>query len=136
MPRNKIEDLRNTLFETMERLLDVDEPMEIDRAKAVAFVGQTIINSAKIEVDFMRQTGTAGSGWFSPGTEPQQLGYATAETIPAQLTQASESTAEKVASLSLWNNEAYADLCLTCPLPSCDDTSPDCLIQIDRRKTA
>ena len=34
--RNKIEDLRNHLFATIENLLDEDKPLYLDRAKAVA----------------------------------------------------------------------------------------------------
>lgn len=55
--KNKIEDLRNHLFETLEMLKDPDKPMEIERAKAVSEVAQTIINSAKVEVDYLRVTG-------------------------------------------------------------------------------
>ena len=63
--RNKIEDLRNHLFLTLENLLDEDNPMDIDRAKAVADVSQVIVNSAKIEVDFIKATGrTAGTGFI------------------------------------------------------------------------
>lgn len=51
--KNKIEDLRNHLFATLEALLDEDEPMALDRAHAVCEVGQTIINSAKAETEFL-----------------------------------------------------------------------------------
>lgn len=64
--KNKIEDLRNHLFATLEALQDKDEPMDIDRAKVVADVAQVIVNSAKIEVDFLRATGREqGSGFIS-----------------------------------------------------------------------
>ena len=62
--KNKIEDLRNHLFTTIEALLDDEKPMDIDRAKAVADVAQVMINSAKVEVDFMRTTGGTGSGFI------------------------------------------------------------------------
>ena len=62
--KNKIEDLRNHLFATIEALLDDEKPMDIDRAKAVADVAQVMINSAKVEVDFMRTTGGTGSGFI------------------------------------------------------------------------
>jgi hypothetical protein len=39
--------------------------MEIDRAKAVADVAQVIVNSAKVEVDFLRATDRSqGSGFL------------------------------------------------------------------------
>ena len=62
MARNKINDLRDHLFAALERL-DNDEltteelQKELDKAEAVAQIGNVIINSAKIEVDFMKATG-------------------------------------------------------------------------------
>tara|TARA_R110000868_G_scaffold155261_1_gene381663 strand:- start:67 stop:294 length:228 start_codon:yes stop_codon:yes gene_type:complete len=65
MPRNKIEDLRNHLFATIESLMDPENPMEIDRAKAISDVAQVIVNSAKIEVDFLKATDrTQGTGFI------------------------------------------------------------------------
>lgn len=61
---NKIEDLRNHLFAVIEALQDADKPMDIERAKTVADVAQVMINSAKVEVDFMRITGGTGSGFI------------------------------------------------------------------------
>lgn len=55
--KNNIDDLRNHLFATLEALGDKDEPMEIDRAKAISDVAQTIINSAKVEVDLIKTVG-------------------------------------------------------------------------------
>ncbi|HDY5567755.1 TPA: hypothetical protein RQ712_006623, partial [Pseudomonas aeruginosa] len=48
--KNKIEDLRNHLFATIEGLLDEEKPLDIERAKAVAHVSSVIIESAKVEV--------------------------------------------------------------------------------------
>lgn len=64
--KNKIEDLRNHLFVTIERLLDEDDPMEISRAKAVSDAAQAVINSAKVEVDFLRITGGIEGSGFIP----------------------------------------------------------------------
>ena len=47
MARNKINDLRDHLFETLERLKDGD--IDVKTAKAMADVGQVIINSTLIE---------------------------------------------------------------------------------------
>lgn len=57
MPRNKIDDLRNHLFATLEALQDPEHPIELERAKTIADVAQVIVNSAKVEVDFVRVTG-------------------------------------------------------------------------------
>ncbi|CAB4162059.1 hypothetical protein UFOVP775_10 [uncultured Caudovirales phage] len=62
MARNKINDLRDHLFAALERL-DNDElsaeelQKELDKAEAVAQIGNVIINSAKIEVEFIKATG-------------------------------------------------------------------------------
>lgn len=55
--KNKIEDLRNHLFATLEALQDEDKPMDLDRARTIADVAQTIINSAKVEVEFVKVSG-------------------------------------------------------------------------------
>lgn len=39
--------------------------MELERAKAVAHVAQVIIDSAKVENDFMKITGSDGSGFIT-----------------------------------------------------------------------
>ena len=62
MARNKINDLRDHLFAALERL-DNDElsteelQKELDKADAIAQIGNVIINSAKIEVEFIKATG-------------------------------------------------------------------------------
>ncbi len=62
--KNRIQDLRNHLFETLERLKDEDSPMDIARAKAISEVSQTIIESAKVEIEFMEVTGEIESTEF------------------------------------------------------------------------
>jgi len=55
---NTIENLREVLFFTLEGLRDKTNPMDIERAKAITDVAQTIINSAKVEVDAARVLNT------------------------------------------------------------------------------
>lgn len=62
--KNKIEDLRNHLFATLEALQDEDNPMDVARAKAIAEVAGVIVESAKAEVKFMEVTDTKGSGFI------------------------------------------------------------------------
>ena len=67
--KNKIEDLHNHLFVTLEGLQDKDNPMELDRAKTIADVAQVIINSAKVEVQFIEATGAMeGTGFITTDT--------------------------------------------------------------------
>ena len=42
MARNKISDLRDHLFETIEALKDPDRPMELERARTISAVAQTM----------------------------------------------------------------------------------------------
>lgn len=58
--KNKIEDLRDHLFETIEMLKE--GKMETGDAKAITNAAQTIINSAKVEVDFIKAMGGIGEG--------------------------------------------------------------------------
>lgn len=64
MPQNKISDLRNHLFAQLERLSDEtiskeDLEKEIWRSDAITGVAGKIIESAKVEVDFIRVSGKA-----------------------------------------------------------------------------
>ena len=64
--KNKIEDLRNHLFAALEALGDKESPMDIERAHAIADVAQTIINSAKVEVDYLKIAGGRGTDFLVP----------------------------------------------------------------------
>ena len=59
-----IAELRTELFAALRGLSDKSQPLDIDRAKAIADVAQTIINSAKVEVEFVRIAGGKGSGFI------------------------------------------------------------------------
>lgn len=67
--KNKISDLRDHLFETLEALKDKEEPMDIARAQAVADVARVIVDSAKVEVGFLKVTGALASTEFFPDEE-------------------------------------------------------------------
>jgi hypothetical protein len=70
-------DLRNHLFETLEALKDKDQPMEIERAKTISDVAQTLINSAKVELQFMELIGGNEESQFF---EQRQLPRTSAST--------------------------------------------------------
>lgn len=54
MPRNKIEDLRNHLFETIELLKEKE--IDVSTAKAISEVAQVIVNTAKVEIQFINRS--------------------------------------------------------------------------------
>ena len=64
MARNKIEDLRNLLFEQIEKLMDKDADTEVEtqKAEAIANLASVIVSSAKVEIDFLKMMGTEGTG--------------------------------------------------------------------------
>jgi len=64
MDQRTIANLREQLFKTLDALADKDKPMEIERAKMICETAQTIINSAKVEVDYMRVSGGTSSGFL------------------------------------------------------------------------
>jgi hypothetical protein len=72
--KNKSEDLRNHLFATIEALQDKDDPMDIDRAKAVALVADKVIDLAKTEIKFMEVTGAMPSSDFIQPEKQKALG--------------------------------------------------------------
>lgn len=69
MSNETIADLRSHLFAALRGLTDKEAPMDIERARAVSDVAQTIINSAKVEVEHMKIAGGKGSG-FIPEVVP------------------------------------------------------------------
>lgn len=72
--KNKMSDLRNHLFETLEALKDSEKPMDIKRAHAISHVARTIIESAKTEVQFLKTTGADTNGeFFGQMPEPPLL---------------------------------------------------------------
>ena len=66
MAKNKISDLRDHLFAALEGLADPDQPMDVGRARAISEVAQTIIDSARVEVELVKAVGASapGSGKF------------------------------------------------------------------------
>lgn len=59
---NTIADLRKHLFDSIDGLKA--GTMEIDKAKAISDLCQVVINSAKVEVDFMKMRGDKGTGFI------------------------------------------------------------------------
>lgn len=76
--KNKIADLRNHLFDTIEALKDAENPeevvREIDRAKAIVGVAQVIVDTAKAENSFLELSEHAmkRSSGFIPAAQIEQ----------------------------------------------------------------
>ena len=59
---NDIHALRAVLFDTLRSLKDRDDPIDIERAKAINETAQVIINSVKLEIDRAKIAG-GGDRW-------------------------------------------------------------------------
>lgn len=72
----EIQDMRNFLFQQMKRLNDpgCDMDKEIKRTEAMVSVARTLTESAKVEVEFIRATNSAGTG-FIPGANGKKNGH-------------------------------------------------------------
>lgn len=102
-----------------------DKEMTFERAGAIGDIAQVIVNTAKVEVQFIKQTGHGGSGFI------QGLPPAPASVQPHQLKPVGRSK-----SLGGLPPHAHSDLCLKCTLPECRESSPMCLIQIEKKRAA
>lgn len=71
-PNNDMGELRSHLFDTLRALKA--KTIDAEQARAVNDTAQTIINSAKVEVDYLKATGqTDGSELFTPKAKPAAL---------------------------------------------------------------
>ena len=57
MKNPHISALREKLLQTLDDLRDRNNPMEPDRARAIAAVSGVLVDSARVEVEFIRATG-------------------------------------------------------------------------------
>lgn len=71
MTISTIEDVRAHLLGALADLRDKDKPMDPDRARAIAQVAGVIVDTARVEVDFIKATGTATGTGFIPQQDPK-----------------------------------------------------------------
>lgn len=65
-----IEDLRETLFSTLEAVKA--GTLDVEKAKVINEVSKTIVDTAKVEVDYIRVVGEGQSTFLPPvGKQPQ-----------------------------------------------------------------
>lgn len=65
-----ITQLRQHLLDTLADLRNRDNPMEPDRARAVAQVASVLVDTARVEVDFMKVTDQSQSSFLGKQEEP------------------------------------------------------------------
>lgn len=83
---NDMSELRKIMFDTLRGLADKEAPMEIERAKAICDAGQVLINTAKVECDFIRVRGGRGTGFIADGERGQDALTETTETRTGEKT--------------------------------------------------
>jgi hypothetical protein len=73
---NDINELRAHLFDTIRGLKSKEAPLDVARAQAIANVAKVMVESAKVEVQFLKVTGALKSTNFLPDgderAEPQR----------------------------------------------------------------
>lgn len=72
MSGTNIEAMRKHLMDTLADLRNPEKPMEVDRARAIAQVASALIDSARVEVEFLKTIGdesATGTG-FIPKSLP------------------------------------------------------------------
>lgn len=52
-----IDQVREHLMQTLADLRNRDQPMEVDRARAVAQVASVLVDTARVEVEYLKQVG-------------------------------------------------------------------------------
>lgn len=79
------------MFDQMKRLSDpnCDIEKEMKRTEAIVSVGKTLIDSAKVEVDFIRATNSAGTGFIpgANGKKQKQLADGTMTQLQKEIIQ-------------------------------------------------
>jgi len=84
--KNKMTDLRNHLFEVLEMIKDTEAWLDLNRVRAIAEISARIVETAKVEVAFIAETGASGSEFFEnerPALEhrPRHLGLVKQEAV-------------------------------------------------------
>ena len=76
--RNHIDTVRAHLLDTLADLRNRDKPMEVDRARAVAQVASVIVDTARVEVDYLKATNQTSTPFMDA-----QKTVTTTEGLPA-----------------------------------------------------
>lgn len=77
MAKNKISDLQNHLFETIEKLLDKEDSIEVEKAEAIVKVSNAIVETAKLQLQYVKMKsdaeGIPDNIYVLENTEPKRI---------------------------------------------------------------
>lgn len=76
-----IEQVRQSLLDTLADLRNREQPMDIERAKAVATVAGVLVDTARVENDYLKITGQDRSKFLE--TAPDSVLQVTTNTNPS-----------------------------------------------------
>lgn len=80
MTNPHITQVRQSLLDTLADLRNRDNPMDVDRARAVAQVASVLVDTAKVEVEYIKAAGGKDHSEFLEA-EPKKL-HITHSTLP------------------------------------------------------
>ena len=76
MTNPHITDLRQHLMDTLASLRNRANPMEPDRARAIAQVAGVLVDTARVEVDYIKATGADRSDFLeAPAEDPPAIAH-------------------------------------------------------------
>lgn len=78
--KNTLSDLRNHLFETIEALKDEDNPMPVERARAISDAAGKVIESGKLELQCLDLLNDRSASKFFDSPLPALPGNSPAPT--------------------------------------------------------
>lgn len=73
MTAPNIAQVRQHLLDTLASLRSQDNPMDVDRARAVAQVAGVLVDTARVEVDYIKATGAEHSQFIEGEFKPSGL---------------------------------------------------------------
>lgn len=74
MPNPHIDQVRQSLMDTLADLRNKEKPMDIERAKAIAQVASVLVDTAKVENEYLKITGQDNSTFLEqPVDESQRI---------------------------------------------------------------
>lgn len=75
-----ITQVRQTLLDTLADLRNRDNPMDVDRARAIAQVAGVLVDSAKAEVEYIKATGSEHSEFLASGPKALHITHSNLPT--------------------------------------------------------
>lgn len=77
-----INELRTHLLAALADLRNRENPMDPDRARAIAQVGSVLVDSAKVEVEYLKATGQENAPFLETPPDMPQVGHTPASPFP------------------------------------------------------